>query len=205
MTMKRWPTRAAAMALCALMGTAGVAQAALVSLGDGTVKDTNTNLIWLQDWNVNGLADWNSQMAWADNLSFAGSSDWALPSLDEFQALFDAYGNVSQVAEFSNMPPSYSVFWSRTEFMGGGVYFSAHSGYDGDAGKGFSFNAVAVRMAGPDVDPGGTVPEPQTLALALLALGATAAARRRRPRDDQASRSPDPLCQTPGPCPMPRR
>ena len=38
----------------AMVALTGAAQAALVSLGDGTVKDTNTNLIWLQDWTVNG-------------------------------------------------------------------------------------------------------------------------------------------------------
>ena len=52
--MKTLKTIAAAAAMVALTGTA---QASLVSLGDGTVKDTNTNLIWLQNWNVNGLAN----------------------------------------------------------------------------------------------------------------------------------------------------
>ena len=47
--LKTWVAAAAIVAL------SGAAQAALVSLGDGTVKDTNTNLIWLQDWNLNGL------------------------------------------------------------------------------------------------------------------------------------------------------
>jgi hypothetical protein len=54
---------------------AGGAQAALVSNGNGTVADTNTNLIWLQNWNVNGSKDWGVQKSWANNLSFAGSND----------------------------------------------------------------------------------------------------------------------------------
>ena len=49
------------MAAAALLALTGAAQAALVNLGDGTVKDTNTNLIWLQDWNVNGQQNWAAQ------------------------------------------------------------------------------------------------------------------------------------------------
>lgn len=65
--LKTWVAAAAMVAL------AGTAQATLVNLGNGTVKDTATNLIWLRDWNVNGQQNWSTQKAWADNLSFAGS------------------------------------------------------------------------------------------------------------------------------------
>lgn len=47
-------------------------EAALVSLSNGTVKDTNTDLIWLQDWNVNDFGSWGTQKAWAEGLDFAG-------------------------------------------------------------------------------------------------------------------------------------
>lgn len=70
--MKNLKTCVAAAAMVALSGTA---QAELVSLGDGTVKDTNTNLIWLQNWNVNGPKDWGTQKAWAEGLDFADSTD----------------------------------------------------------------------------------------------------------------------------------
>ena len=80
-----------AAALAALTGTA---QADPVSLGNGTVKDTNTNLIWLQDWNVNQLQNWSTQQAWAEGLDFAGSTDWELPEISEYGALITAYGNL---------------------------------------------------------------------------------------------------------------
>lgn len=41
----------------ALLALTGAIQAALFSLGNGAVKDTSADLIWLQNWNVNGLPD----------------------------------------------------------------------------------------------------------------------------------------------------
>jgi len=166
-TLKTW---AAAVGLTVSVAT--TAQAALVSLGDGTVKDTNTNRIWLQDWNRNGLGNWSTQMAWADNLTFAGSSDWLLPSIDEYDALSTAYGNLRQVSDFTNV--QLGNYWSGTEIITGGfawVIFPANGLQLGDV-EDRQLYAVAVRPA--------TVPEPQTLALALMALGATMVARRRR-------------------------
>ena len=67
--MKTWAAAASMVTL------AGTAQAALVSLSDSTVKDTGTSLIWLQDWNINGIKNWADQKAWAEDLVFAGSTD----------------------------------------------------------------------------------------------------------------------------------
>ncbi|MCV2350446.1 DUF1566 domain-containing protein [Paucibacter sp. Y2R2-4] len=168
--LKIW---AAAAAIVALTGTA---QAALVNLANGTVKDTNTNLIWLADWNVNGAADWGSQRAWAEGFSFAGSTDWRLPEISEYAALFTAYGNLRAEANFRNV--QYDHYWSGTEVAPGLVAFEFHPDY-GMQNTMFQISeryAVAVR---PD-DLTASVPEPQSLALALLALGATLVARRRR-------------------------
>lgn len=173
--MKFTKSWAAAAAMVALTGTA---QAALVSLGDGTVKDTNTNLIWLQDWNVIGLNIWNEQKNWADNLTFAGNSDWALPSIGEYAALVGAYGNLTQVAEFTKLQSSF--YWSGTESPSGPGYrwsFRPNDGGQVSATTDFRYYAVAVRPG----DVATFVPEPSALALALLALGATVVARRRRP------------------------
>jgi len=172
--MKLLKSLAAAAAMVALTGAA---QAALVSLGNGTVKDTNTNLIWLQDWNVNGLANWATQKNWAETTldGFAGSNDWRLPEISEYGALFGAYGNLTQVMEFTNV--RLSVYWSGTEVApGAGAWvFDPGQGVLGGIGQVLPFFAVAVRPG----DVATSVPEPQTLALALLALGATVVARRR--------------------------
>lgn len=168
----------ACVAAAAMVALSGTAQAALVSLGDGTVKDTNTNLIWLQNWNVNGLADWGTQKNWADNLNFAGSSDWALPSIDEYAVLLASYGNLTLAPEFTNVQSGY--YWSGTESTAGSLAwrFNPATGPLGTIPEYGELYAVAVRLG----DVTASVPEPQTLALALLALGATVVARRRRSR-----------------------
>lgn len=155
------------------------AQAALVSQGDGTVKDTNTNLIWLQDWNVNGEQNWVTQKAWAETTldGFAGSNDWVLPSISEY-ALFRAYGDLtSNLLPFVNV---YARYWSGTESVPGidAWAFSPGFGFQSSGSMDVPLYAVAVRPG----DVTASVPEPQTLVLVLLALGATVVARRRRSR-----------------------
>ena len=173
--MKLLKSLAATVAMVALSGTA---QAALVSLGNGTVRDTNTNLIWLQNWNVNGQANWATQKNWAETTldGFAGSNDWRLPAFSEVGPLFTAYGDLSQVTQFLNVQPD--LYWAGTEFPPGvGAWvFNPVVGFQGGGLQSRQLFAVAVRPG----DVAASVPEPQTLALALLALGATVVARRRR-------------------------
>jgi hypothetical protein len=170
-TVKTWAAAAAMVALT------GAAQAGLVSQSNGTVKDTNTNLIWLQNWNVNGLGNWGTQKAWALDLDFAGSDDWELPEISEYAALFSLYGDLTQRGEFTNVQSG--VYWSGTEVSGTSArFFSPALGIPTIGSQGTQFFAVAVRPG----DVIASVPEPQTLALALLALGATVVAGRRRSR-----------------------
>ena len=172
---KSWAAAAAMVALT------GAAQAALVPQGNGTVLDTNTNLIWLQDWEVNGRQNWATQKAWAETTldGFAGSNDWRLPGITEYANLFTAYGDLtSNTLPFVDVQPD--VYWSGTEISSG---FNAWFFIPGFGGQSYGvevsrFFAVAVRPG----DVTAPVPEPQTLALALLALGATVVARRRRSR-----------------------
>jgi hypothetical protein len=167
-------------ALATLAALAGPAQAALVSLGDGTVKDTLTNLIWLQDWNVNGLANWSTQKAWAEGLDFAGRTDWELPESADYEALFAAYGDLTQVNAFTDVQSS-DLYWTSTRVTvhGDARLFDPVNGYHFLDFERSPFFAVAVRPG----DVTAAVPEPQTLALSLVALGAAAWVRRsgRRP------------------------
>lgn len=169
-TLKTWAIAAAITTLT------GAAQAELVSLGDGTVKDTNTNLVWLQDWNVNGSKNWSTQDAWADGLDFAGSDAWVLPDISEYRNLLTAYGDLRLLDVFTNVQTG--GYWSDTTFSATNNYW--HNTADSilrHTGKQNLYFAVAVRAA----DATAAVPEPQSLALALLALGAALAARRKRP------------------------
>jgi hypothetical protein len=69
----------------------GHAQAILLDNGDGTVTDTSTGLMWLQDANYaktsgydpDGRMTWNKAMAWADALVYAGYDDWRLPIIKD--------------------------------------------------------------------------------------------------------------------------
>lgn len=97
MKLKTW------VAALGLAASAGVSQAALVSLGDGTVKDTNTNLIWLADWSAGPVNMWAEVNAWAQGLNFAGSSDWVLPSTQQFVDLYAAYGDLTAISQFTNV------------------------------------------------------------------------------------------------------
>ena len=176
-------TLRSSIAACAvaLVFLAPAAQAALVSLGDGTVKDTNTNLIWLQDWEVNGLQNWATQKAWAETTldGFAGSNDWRLPSIAEYVNLFGAYGDLtSNTLPFVDVQTAF--YWSSTEDAPGvfAYIFPPTFGNPTTDVEVFRYFAVAVRPG----DVTASVPEPQTLALALLALGATVVARRRQSR-----------------------
>ena len=68
-----------------------------VDLGDGTVRDTSTGLIWLKDANCFGIKNWDDAMDKAATLHTGecgltdGSSkgDWRLPTKEEWEALFD--------------------------------------------------------------------------------------------------------------------
>lgn len=62
-----------------ILSRAVAANAELIINGDGTITDTDTGLMWLQDANVSGLLTWSEAKSWADNLFYAGYDDWRLP------------------------------------------------------------------------------------------------------------------------------
>jgi MYXO-CTERM domain-containing protein len=92
--MKMLNTCTAAAAATMVM-LSGAAQASLVDRGGGMIYDTTRNLTWLADMNyartsgytstdvlANGRMSWDAATAWADNLVYAGYSDWRLPTLN---------------------------------------------------------------------------------------------------------------------------
>ncbi len=76
--------------LLTLMLLASPSSAILIDRGGGMIYSTNLDITWLQDANyartsgydVDGLMNWEEAMAWADNLSYGGYSDWRLPTFD---------------------------------------------------------------------------------------------------------------------------
>jgi hypothetical protein len=68
-----------------------------IANNDGTVSDTATGLIWLQDDSGSfeagdtgdGSLDWGQALAWCEDLDFAGYNDWRLPNAKELQSIVD--------------------------------------------------------------------------------------------------------------------
>lgn len=173
-------------AVMSMVVLSGVAQAGLVNLGDGTVMDTNTNLIWLRDWSASGMHDRATQVAWADGLNFAGSTDWALPTNLELVTLFGAYGNLYYARTFNYEERAFTnvlgyYYWTGTPLWEVPPFSGDSYGFDPKGGSFYAYPmttalaGVAVRSADVIVP----VSEPQTLALALLSLGALVVARTR--------------------------
>jgi len=64
---------------------------------DGTVTDFATGLTWMQvdsghlraGKRRDGKLNWQEALAWSENLTYAGKSDWRLPNAKELQSLVD--------------------------------------------------------------------------------------------------------------------
>lgn len=192
---------AAVVGAGALLLSAGAAQAALQDRdldSNGQVDafyDTDLNITWLRDANVNGAKAWNVAVSWADGLSFGGYDDWRLPVSDtcfgvscvgsEMGHLWyvelgnSAGGPMTNTGNFQNLQSS--AYWSGTEDVSNPIfawYFNTALGNQAKNGKlTNSYFALAVRDG--DVP---AIPEPQTYALLLAGLSALAVVARRRTR-----------------------
>ena len=71
------------IALLAVFATSGAAQASLIDKGSGLIYDTDLNITWLADANINSLITWSQANAWAAGLNTAGLSGWRLPSVTD--------------------------------------------------------------------------------------------------------------------------
>ncbi len=73
--------------LVMVFGLSVSANALLVDNGDGTITDTDTGLMWLQDANyamtsgydADGRMTWTDANTWVSGLSYGGYTDWRLP------------------------------------------------------------------------------------------------------------------------------
>jgi len=136
------------------LASSSTAHAVLIDRGYGLIYDTELNITWLQDANyarTQGLGGtdpafplgqftWAEAMAWADNLVYAGYSDWRLPTTlvpDLSCAFFESTGYNCTGSEMGhlyyidgirtgNSGPFFNVglsdyyYWSSTEFGAGG-------------------------------------------------------------------------------------
>lgn len=106
------------------MSITASAEEQLIAPGDGTVKDTYTGLIWVQ--NPSALPALAGQKTYTeaedacDNLILAGLGPkvWHLPKIDELKSIYDARFKNPRVntAFFSSEGAAY---WSQTPFYPG--------------------------------------------------------------------------------------
>jgi ribonuclease BN (tRNA processing enzyme) len=58
------------------------------SNGDGTIKDSATDLMWQQSGSTNGM-NWESALKYCKKMNVGGSDDWRLPNAKELQSIVD--------------------------------------------------------------------------------------------------------------------
>jgi len=111
--------------------------------GDGTIRDRATGLTWTKldsghlkaGENKDGKLNWEQALRWAEDLEYAGYSDWRLPNIKELQSIVD-YTRSPDTTQSAAIDPVFSVtpirdalgevdypfYWSSTTHkrMGGG-------------------------------------------------------------------------------------
>ena len=91
--MRRQPLRLTAVAILLFAGALpGIASASLIDRGGGLIYDTDLDITWLADANyaftsgydqqdfTDGLMTYAYAMAWADQLTYGGFTNWRLPT-----------------------------------------------------------------------------------------------------------------------------
>jgi hypothetical protein len=91
-------------------------------VNEEVVTDNITGLMWVRDANgrgcnyYGGILTWEAAIAFCENLSFAGYSDWRLPNVRELQSIVD-YGSSGPPINLTYFPNTYPVgYWSSTTF-----------------------------------------------------------------------------------------
>jgi hypothetical protein len=102
-----------------------------VGNGDGTVTDRATGLTWMQGDSGRGM-NWQSALAYAENLNFAGHDDWRLPDAKELHSIVD-YSRSPDTTDSPAIDPvftttaitneagnkDYPFFWTSTTHLDG--------------------------------------------------------------------------------------
>jgi len=109
--------------------------------GNGTVTDYATGLMWMQNDSGKGM-NWQQALEYAEEMEFAGFTDWRLPNAKELQSIVDysrapgltnsgAINPVFNCTEILNEAgqPDYGYYWSCTTHVnmqngGNAVYLS---------------------------------------------------------------------------------
>ena len=183
----------------------GSAQADLFDRGGGLIYDSDLNVTWAANANINGAMDWSTANSWAAGLVFGGVSDWRLPTSDTCSAynctgsemghlFYSELGGVAGIDIATTHNTNYSLFsnflsnyyWSGTEYAPAtddAWFFRTGIGFQGAGSKLYDFYALAVHSG----DVAAPIPEPETYALMLAGLGLLGIVGRRRKQKEAAA------------------
>jgi len=85
--------------------------------GDITMSDKETGLMWLYNANPCGATNWNAAMSYCSNLTYAGYSDWRLPTNYELMPQFDSVEFFTNLQFMSPSLDYLAAYWSSTPFV----------------------------------------------------------------------------------------
>lgn len=131
--------------------------------GDGSVTHKRTNLTWKrcaegQTWSGSGCTGTATSHTWLEasamTATFAGKSDWHLPTQSELVTIIEwsKYAPAINAAIFPDTPMNY--FWSATALSSTSAWYASfnHGGYSPRA----KTNTHHVRLVRSGAQPGGT-------------------------------------------------
>jgi len=81
--------------------------------GDGTVTDITTRLIWQKS---DAKRDWEAANTYCEELDYANSQDWRLPSIEELRTIVDLTKSDLTIDPIAFPETKPSLYWSATTF-----------------------------------------------------------------------------------------
>jgi len=119
-------------------------ESGLIDKDDGTIFDTNTNLLWQQS-PPNKLFIWQEANEYCKSLTLARHNDWRLPTREELESLIN---NKYKPTIDPILECNLGWHWSSSTHVDGPSYAWIVSFYDGFVfhdSKGYAFFVRAVR------------------------------------------------------------
>ncbi len=131
-------------------GNTGYGTNQFVDNGDGTITDTATGLMWMQEdsghlgagSSMDGALNWEQALNFAENLTYAGYDDWRVPDTKELESIVDytrspdatgsaAIDPVFQCSAITNEAGQvdYPYYWSSTTHANDSVVPGGYGAY----------------------------------------------------------------------------